>query len=189
MPSVVGSILEKLSSGENESVKLFLDCEFTQLNQDTKLISLALVSETDDEFYVELTDTYQVEDCSEFVIQNVLPQLDLPIYGMSLVEAQASLRTFLDGIEGPLEICTDAPDWDWDFFCQLADVNHRWPSHVVNRPTNLIQLLRHIEADDIGDVALPELPHQALLDARLLSGLYRRLSTVSKQAGGDCDDF
>ncbi|UWF48385.1 3'-5' exoribonuclease [Pseudomonas sp. N3-W] len=189
MPSVVGSILEKLSSGENESVKLFLDCEFTQLNQDTKLISLALVSETDDEFYVELTDTYQVEDCSEFVIQNVLPQLDLPIYGMSLVEAQASLRTFLDAIEGPLEICTDAPDWDWDFFCQLAYVNHRWPSHVVNRPTNLIQLLRHIEADDIGDVALPELPHQALLDARLLSGLYRRLSTVSKQAGGDCDDF
>ncbi|EJM78908.1 hypothetical protein PMI31_00233 [Pseudomonas sp. GM55] len=35
-------------------MKLFLDCEFTQLNQDTKLISLALVSEVGDEFYVEL---------------------------------------------------------------------------------------------------------------------------------------
>lgn len=55
-------------------MKLFVDCEFTQLNQDTKLISLALVSEAGDEFYVELTDTYQVEDCSDFVIQHVLPQ-------------------------------------------------------------------------------------------------------------------
>jgi hypothetical protein len=34
----------------------FLDCEFTQLNQNTKVISLDLVSEVDDEFYVELTD-------------------------------------------------------------------------------------------------------------------------------------
>ena len=41
-------------------MKLFLDCEFTQLNQGTKLISLALVSEAGDEFYVELTDTYQL---------------------------------------------------------------------------------------------------------------------------------
>lgn len=53
-------------------MKLFLDCEFTQLNQSTKLISLALVSEGGDEFYLKLTDTYQVEDCSEFVIENVL---------------------------------------------------------------------------------------------------------------------
>ena len=54
-------------------MKLFLDCEFTQLKRDTKLISLALVSEAVDEFYVELTDTYLVEDCSDFVILHVLP--------------------------------------------------------------------------------------------------------------------
>lgn len=57
-------------------MKIFLDCEFTQLNRDSKLISLALVSESGREFYVELIDTYLVEDCSDFVIQNVLPQLD-----------------------------------------------------------------------------------------------------------------
>lgn len=64
-------------------MKLFLDCEFTQLNQSTKLISLALVSEGGDEFYVELTDTYQVGDCSDFVIQNVLPQLNLAAHGQT----------------------------------------------------------------------------------------------------------
>jgi hypothetical protein len=165
-----------------EKMKLFLDCEFTQLNQDTKLISLALVSEARDEFYVELTDTYQVEDCSDFVIQHILPQLDLPLYGMSLAEAQASLGVFLGSIEDQLEVCSDAPDWDWDFFCQLAYVDHKWPSHVANRPTNLIHLFRHFETDDLNDVTLLELPHHALLDARLIAELYQRL-TASNSVG------
>lgn len=89
-------------------MKLFLDCEFTQLNQSTKLVSLALMSEAGDEFYVELTDTYQVEDCSDFVIENVLPQFDLPAHGVSLVGAQVALQTFLDGFDGPLGVCSDA---------------------------------------------------------------------------------
>lgn len=101
-------------------MKLFLDCEFTQLNQNTKLISLALVSEAGDEFYVELTDTYQLVNCSDFVIQHVLPQLDPSRHGMSFVKAQAALSVFLSSIEGQLEVCSDAPDWDWDFFCELA---------------------------------------------------------------------
>ncbi|MFP0199044.1 hypothetical protein ACKJSM_28280 [Pseudomonas sp. PHC1] len=164
-------------------MKLFLDCEFTQLNQDTKLISLAMVSEASDEFYVELTDTYQVEDCSDFVIRHILPQLNLPRYGMSLVDAQAALRVFLCSIEGQLEVCSDAPEWDWEFFCQLAYVDHKWPSNVESRPINLIHLFRHFEADDIGDTALPELPHHALLDARLLAELYQRLTAASKSVG------
>ena len=162
-------------------MKLFLDCEFTQLNRDTKLISLALVSEAGHEYYVELTDTYVVGDCSDFVIQNVLPQLNLPVHGQPLVEAQTSMLAFLSNLEGPLDICSDAPDWDWDFFCQLAYVDHRWPTHVTNRPANLIQLFRQLEADDIVNVTLPELPHHALLDARLLADLYRRLTAGSNQ--------
>lgn len=162
-------------------MKAFLDCEFTQLNRDTKLISLALVSEAGHEFYVELTDTYQTKDCSDFVIQNVLPQLNLPEHGQPLVEAQTSLLAFLGNLEGPLEICSDAPDWDWDLFCQLAYVNRRWPANVANRPTNLILLFRHLEADAVGDVTLPELPHHALLDARLLADLYRRLTAGSNR--------
>ncbi len=162
-------------------MKLFLDCEFTQLNRDTKLISLALVSEAGHEYYVELTDTYLVADCSDFVIQNVLPQLNLPVHGQTMVEAQTSLLAFLSNLEGPLEICSDAPDWDWDFSCQLAYVNHRWPAHVTNRATNLILLFRHLETDDIGNVTLPELPHHALLDARLLAGLHRRMTAGSNR--------
>lgn len=162
-------------------MKLFLDCEFSQLNQDTKLISLALVSEAGHEYYVELKDTYVTVDCSDFVIQNVLPLLDLARHGQTLVEAQTSLLAFLSILEGSLEICSDAPEWDWDFFCQLAYVNHRWPANVANRPTNLIVLFKHLEADDIDNVTLPELPHHALLDARLLADLYRRLTAGSNR--------
>jgi len=163
-------------------MKLLLDCEFTQLNQNTKLISLALVSEGGHEFYVELTDTYHTGECSDFVIQHVLPQLNPAAHGQTLVEAQSSLLAFLSDLEGPVEVCSDAPEWDWDFFCQLAYVNHRWPANVVNRATNLVQLFKHLEVGDIGEVPLPELPHHALLDARLLADLYKRL-TGSRNGG------
>jgi hypothetical protein len=162
-------------------MKLFLDCEFTQLNQISKLISLALVSEGGEEFYVDLTDTYQVEDCSDFVIEHVLPQLDLPSHGATLADARVALKTFLSGFNGRLEVWSDAPEWDWDFFCQLAYVDHRWPSNVTNHATNLIHLFQDLDADDIGNMTTPELPHHALLDSRLLAGLYRELVPTFEQ--------
>ncbi|WP_095077009.1 3'-5' exoribonuclease [Pseudomonas sp. Irchel s3h17] len=159
-------------------MKIFLDCEFTQLNQDSKLISLALVSESGEEFYVELTDTYSVEDCSDFVIRNVLPQLDPLRYGQSLVEAQASLRRFLDGFDEELEVCSDAPQWDWDFFCDLARADHQpWPGQVMNQPTNLTILFHQVNAEALEQVELCDLPHHALLDARALAELFKLLAS------------
>lgn len=160
---------------------MFLDCEFTQLNQDSKLISLALVSESGEEFYVELTDTYMVEDCSDFVIHYVLPQLDSRRYGQSLIEAQHSLRRFLGGFDGELEVCSDAPNWDWDFFCYLVDVkNQPWPDQVTNQPTNLISLFSQINTEALEHVGLCDLPHHALLDARVLAELFEILVSQLK---------
>lgn len=93
--------------------------------------------------------TYQFEDCSDFVIQNVLPQLDLSLHEVSLLEAQAAMRVFLGSIEGQLEVYSDAQNLDWDFFRQLAYVDHKWPSHVANMPTNLIHLYMHFEAENL----------------------------------------
>lgn len=159
-------------------MKIFLDCEFTQLNQASKLISLALVSESGKEFYVELTDTYSVEDCSEFVIQNVLPQLDHTRYGQSLVEARAGLRRFLSEFDEKLEVCSDAPHWDWGFFCDLACADHQpWPVQVVSQPTNLTSLFNQVNAEAIEQVELSDLPHHALLDARILAELFKILAS------------
>lgn len=159
-------------------MKIFLDCEFTQLNQDSKLISLALVSESGDEFYVELTDTYSVGDCSDFVIQNVLPQLDRLRYGQSLVEARDSLRRFLSGFDEELEVCSDAPQLDWGFFCDLACVDHQpWRFQVMDQPTNLITLFNQVNEKALEQLELCDLPHHALLDARALSELFKALAS------------
>lgn len=159
-------------------MKIFLDCEFTQLNQDSKLVSLALVSESGKEFYVELTDTYSFEDCSDFVIQYVLPQLELPRYGQSLVEARASLRRFLGGFNEELEVCSDAPHWDWGFFHDLACADHQpWPVQVLHQPTNLTSLFNQVNAEALEQVELSDLPHHALLDARMLAELFKILAS------------
>ncbi|WP_223507998.1 3'-5' exoribonuclease [Pseudomonas sp. BF-B-25] len=161
-------------------MKLFLDCEFSQLNKDTKLISMTLVAESGHEFYVELLDTYGITDCSEFVIEHVLPQLNPSLHGQTFAEAQASLSGFLACFDEMLEkICTDAPDWDWDFFCNLAYVDHRWPAHVMSRPANLITLLSKVNIDTVQDAQISDLPHHALLDARILALLYKGLASAS----------
>jgi len=159
-------------------LKLFLDCEFSQLNKDARLVSFALVAESGQEFYVELLDTYDVADCSEFVIEHVLPQLNPSLHGQTLAEAQAALSGFLARFDETLEICTDAPDWDWDFFCDLAYVHNSWPAHVINRPTNLITLFSKVSTNALQDVELPDLPHHALLDARILASLYKDLASA-----------
>ncbi|MNR01660.1 exonuclease domain-containing protein [Pseudomonas sp. IT-P218] len=159
-------------------MKIFLDCEFTQLNRDSKLISLALVSESGREFYVELIDTYLVEDCSDFVIQNVLPQLDPLRCGQSLSEAQASLRRFLGSFVEQLEVCSDAPHWDWQLFRDLVCADHQpWPLHVMDQPTDLTILFNQVSAEALEELDLPDLPHHALLDARMLAELFKALAS------------
>lgn len=56
---------------------LFLDTEYTGFGQvPRRLISLGIVAEdASSEFYVELADTWRMEDCSDFVKREVLPLL------------------------------------------------------------------------------------------------------------------
>lgn len=155
-------------------MKIILDCEFTQLNASAKLISLALVAEDGRELYVELTDSYELADCSAFVIEHVLPQLDPQAFGCTVAEAKTRLAKFISGFREVVQICSDAPDWDWEFFCEMMYVDGKWPVNVRNQPGNLIQMLNDKLQDD--GQALedqPELPHHALLDARQLAHIYR----------------
>ena len=99
--------------------RAYLDTEFTTLNQYRyKLISLALVVPQGPELYVELTDAWTESDCSDFVLEIVLPQLDLDLYGRTTEQARAELLSFLRAL-GPVEIICDAPDWDWPLLAWL----------------------------------------------------------------------
>lgn len=145
-------------------MRLFLDCEFTELSAAAKLISLALVGQDRREFYVELQDTWQVDDCSDFVKKIVLPQLWGGEYAMPIIEARAALLRFLATYDEELEIVTDAPVYDWELFCELAYHDGKWPKNVRNFPTDATTLT----ATNDGE----ELPHHALLDARIIASMF-----------------
>lgn len=144
--------------------RAYLDTEFTTLNlYEYKLISLALVVADGPEFYVELTDVWEKADCSDFVLEIVLPQLDLDTQGRTTENARAELRDFLEAL-GPVEIISDAPGWDWPLLVWLAG-----PKGL---PENVLagRIGSPIETDHLG----AEPPHHALLDARLLASLMDR---------------
>lgn len=140
--------------------RLFLDTEFTSLSRHRRLISLALVDPSGPECYVELVEGWASEDCSEFVVQIVLPQLDLPARGMSREQARTALLRFLDGYAGA-EIISDALAWDWPLLVELL------------APLGLPDNVRgHRQVDDpLAVLPSAAIPHHALYDARLLCAL------------------
>ncbi|MFJ2464842.1 hypothetical protein [Pseudomonas sp. NPDC087615] len=160
-------------------MRVFLDCEFSQLSAAAKLISLALVAENGREFYVELQDTWQVEDCSDFVKEIVLPQLWGGNHSLRIVEARKSLLGFLTSFKNEVEIVTDAPQFDWELFCDLVYEAGRWPRNVRNFPTDATTLAPIHEGK--------ELPHHALLDARIIAGMFASVNQ-GKPGGGAWED-
>ena len=145
-------------------MRLFLDCEFTQLSSAAKLISLALVAENGRECYVELVDTWRKEDCSDFVVEIVLPQLWGGDNAQPTIRARTALLDFLASFDEVLEIVTDAPQYDWELFCELAYDDGKWPRNVRNYPADATTL-------DATSEGVP-LPHHALLDARIIASMF-----------------
>lgn len=162
---------------------LYLDCEFTQLSPAAKLISLAFVADDGREFYIELLDSWSIEDCSDLVIDIVLPQLWGGAYAMPVLAARDTILAFLEGFTEMVEIVTDAPHFDWELFYQLTYSHGHWPRNVRNWPTDATTL------DAVNDGS--PLPHHALLDARIIASmsgqrmcrLYRSQVTKPKTFG------
>lgn len=139
---------------------LYIDTEFTQLSAERRLISLALVDSDGAEFYVELSDGWDEADCSAFVVEIVLPQLDLSRHGRSRSAAGAALHAFLGGL-GAVEIVGDALAWDWPLLLELLGAPGL-PGNVVG--------CRQVD-DPFAALPAEDIPHHALLDARLLRDL------------------
>lgn len=77
---------------------------------------------------------------------------------------QGGTSLLLATFKEEVEIVTDAPVYDWPLFCELAYDEGRWPRHVRNQPTDATTL------KPINDGQ--ELPHHALLDARIIAGMF-----------------
>ncbi|MHB8425799.1 MAG: hypothetical protein ACYDB9_11745 [Gammaproteobacteria bacterium] len=116
---------------------LFLDTEFTGLMADPDLISIALVSEGGREFYAELTDTWEVDDCEPFVQEEVLSLLGGGDARMTWSQLTERLPAWIAGFREPVRIATDAVAADWEWIQKICYATGSWPRNLSHQPLAL----------------------------------------------------
>lgn len=129
--------------------RLFLDTEFTEMTPDAKLISIALVSEYGDEFYVELSDTWRPEDLSEFSRKHVVPLLD-GHPRMTWLETAFSLHSWVEK-QGKCTVALDSLTYDHMWFTKLlsdpaVQAVRGWPQNLSREP--LLLTVNYLENYD-----------------------------------------
>jgi 3' exoribonuclease, RNase T-like len=177
--------------------KLFLDTEFTGLQQKTTLISLALVAETGKAFYAEFTD-YDKEQVTDWHADNVLAKLwmnnkeaietkdDLLYVVGNSATIRAALQQWITQFPF-VEIWADVLAYDWVLFCELFGGAFGIPENIFYTPFDLATLFRLkniIEPISKYDTDVKRFEyaggimgtqHIALADARIGLACYKKL--------------
>ena len=140
-------------------IKIFFDCEFTGLHQNTTLISIGLVSECGKSFYAEMAD-YDKSQVDDWISENVISNLinsplkrimeknidgfwrekysggicQLEGDGLTYIVAdkiylRERLQEWLSQFDS-VEIWSDCLSYDWVLFCNI------W-GHAFNIPKNI----------------------------------------------------
>lgn len=164
-------------------MNIYIDTQFTDQHEDNglrRLISAAFVTEIGFEFYFESTDGYQEADCSEFVIENVLPHIDFKVFGMSNDEAAHRLKDFIEWFNCPVKFVTDDPEVHINLVCDL----------MLDRGLTVENLVAEVDLIDrtVIDPLIDEffkknrrsIRHFALWDARALEYAYTKSLSIKK---------
>lgn len=170
-------------------MNIFLDTEFTDLVGmlfDPALISIGLISEDGElSFYAELADNYTLDMCSYFVLENVIPLLDSKpinslsdsknIHGtMTIEECRQNLYVWLEQFKTPVQIWSDAPNYDWGFLSAIFQ-GHPWPSMLLTKPKSLV--LNNTEINRLYETGGYR-KHHALDDAIVIQKTWKLISEV-----------
>jgi hypothetical protein len=157
---------------------VFFDTEFTQLDEVNgvqTLISIGCVTPDGREFYAELTDTWHVFNCSEFVVDVVLPLLDGGVARMSEAELAGRLRAWLEALSPGNQIIfrSDCPMADWKWVERLFN-DFGWPTNLRKKCGTIyfnhdVQIQRYQDALGTYWKEYSERQHHALVDARSLA--------------------
>jgi len=170
-------------------MKLFLDCEFTGLRQNTALISIGLVSEDGRTFYAEVCG-FDQEGVDTWIIENVIanlrfgnnrsvPTLDLEHYDMCgwQTELREKLYEWLAQFD-QVEIWSDCLAYDWVLFCQIFSGAFEIPKHIYYIPFDICTVfkLKGIDPDVNREeyAGLDGKKHNALHDARVIKACYEK---------------
>lgn len=98
-------------------MNVFIDTEFSGLGSDPRLISIALVTDSGAELYIEFASGWEVAHCSRWVIEHVLPQLG---NGEQLDRLATSRRidTWLSDFDPAPALIVDS-GWDAELIANL----------------------------------------------------------------------
>jgi hypothetical protein len=116
-----------------KAIDLFFDTEFTDIHpkKTPALISIGLVAADGREFYAELTDTWSHGECSNFVIQTVLPLLQGGDVKMKAAQCAIRLKEWIEGLgDGEVILRTDAPRYDWTLVAEMFQFYGCWPANL-----------------------------------------------------------
>jgi len=111
---------------------ILIDTEFTGLDQpQPKLISLGMADETGRWFYAEMPEAEYRHECSDWVVENVLPHLWGGDYVLPVPQFQERLRSWIMEIQDRSMLVTDAPDFDFELVKAHLDP---WPRNLAKVP-------------------------------------------------------
>jgi hypothetical protein len=166
-------------------MRIFFDTEFSDTGMNPRLISIGLVDETGARtFYAELSDTYSIDQCSDFVRETVLPLLEGGEARMTLDQLTVRLGDWLDDFNEPITLATDSLSWDWPWIQRIFAIPGAWPPNLESHPLlltmNYLDDLEKFEAAKEQGFKDGLRRHHALDDAKA-----NRLGWIA--AGGDID--
>ncbi|MCE1226273.1 MAG: 3'-5' exoribonuclease [Geobacteraceae bacterium] len=180
-----------MSKPDKHTLLLFLDTEFTDLDEPRYLISLGLAAETGETFYAELTDGWQLRNCSPFVWKNILPLLEEGADQMDRATAACSLTNWISSFDQPVRIVSDAKEFDWPLLQELLE--EHWPDNLLHscisfhtsffpiEVSNELELTRQryffVQRRMIGRL----LEHHALHDARALRRQWQQAERLAPE--------
>lgn len=173
-------------------MRVFFDCEFSGLRQDTTLISIGCVADNGQQFYAELTD-YDDSQVDPWVRENVINHLwakqpewlmwsrpDYVFYMLgSTAHVAVSLAAWLHPF-GAVEMWADCLAYDWVLFCNLYGGAMKIPGSVYYIPFDLATLfkLRGVDPDinrEEYSGVKTSAKHNALADSLVIRACYNRI--------------
>jgi hypothetical protein len=181
---------DKLQGGIK--VKVFFDCEFTQLRKDSTLISLGMVADNGKEFYAEFTDFDKslVDDWIEDnVMKNLLFRDSKPfkaiVGGVTLIKEdkhmiQAALASWLAQFD-TVELWSDVHHYDVVLLFDIFGHAFKIPHNVYYIPFDIATMFKTLGLDpDTDRETFIDKPikgdkHNALYDSRVIQACYDKL--------------
>jgi hypothetical protein len=155
------------------STNVFFDTEFTHLwepltPEPAVLVSIGCVSEDGKRFYAENAN-FQHAQCSQFVIESVLPLLNGGVVLMPYPSIANRLKYYVESFNDEVIFWSDCPSVDW---CHVSDMFgfFGWPENLNRTPKALffesaIKQTRFKNGVKNARFAMKLRPHHALDDA------------------------